>query len=389
MTISADLVHRMVAMRRHLHSHPELSGQEHETQAYLLAQIAAEGIAGARPAAETGVVVDITGTRPGSNRCVAVRADIDALPVTEETGLDFASTRPGVMHACGHDAHTAMVFGAMLALHHMRETFSGTVRVIFQPAEEAAPTGAPRIISEGWLDGVTGAIGLHVDPYLDTGLIAVGPGPYTLACDDFDLTIHAASGHAARPHEGVDGIAIGCAIVGEWQRLISRETGPFDPLVLSVTRFHAGRAYNVLPARVEIGGTLRSGRSETRDRGRRRLAAIADGIATTHGARAELRLIPGEPAVVNAPAMVEIVRRGVTRSLGAGALIAAPGWEVADDFGFFSEKLPSVYYRIGVRAPGAATWPLHHPKMTVDEAALPIGAQSVAAAALEALAEAG
>lgn len=385
MRINQDLIEKMVAMRRHLHRYPELSGKEFETQNYLLRQMTAEGIFDAKPAAETGVVVDIIGTMPGSNRCVAVRADIDALPILEDTGLDFASTRPGVMHACGHDAHTAMVFTAMLALHRARDTFAGSVRFIFQPAEEAAPTGAPRIVAEGWLDSVESTIGLHVDPYLDSGLIAVGAGPYTLACDDFDLVIHATQAHAAKPHEGVDGISIGCAVVNELQRLISRETGPFDPLVLSITKFHAGQSYNVLPSRVEIGGTLRSGRPETRIRGQKRLAEIAEGVAALNGARAELRMIPGEPPVINDPGMVDILRDAITASIGQGVVVNAPGWEAADDFGFFSEKRPSVYYRLGVREAGAETFPLHHPKMKVDETAMNIGADSVVVAALAAL----
>ncbi|MDO5632140.1 MAG: M20 family metallopeptidase [Paracoccus sp. (in: a-proteobacteria)] len=385
MKIQPDIITRMVALRRHLHQYPELSGQEFETQAYLLQQIVAEGITGAQVAADTGIVVDIIGNVPGSNRCVAVRADIDALPITEDTGLEFASVRPGIMHACGHDVHTAMVFGAMLALHRRRDFFSGSVRFIFQPAEEAAPTGAPRIIAEGWLDSVDSAIGLHVDPYLDSGLIAVGAGPYTLACDDFDLVIHAAQTHAAKPHEGIDGISVGCSVVNELQRLVSRETGPFDPLVLSITKFNAGRSYNILPSTVEIGGTLRSGCPESRIRGQRRLAEIAQGVAAVHGAQAELRMVPGEPPVINDPGMVDMFRDAITNALGSGVLVNAPGWEAADDFGFFSEKVPSVYYRLGVRQVGVEAFPLHHPKMMIDEAAMTIGLQSITAAAVVAL----
>lgn len=380
--IDPDILNAMVAMRRHLHAHPELSHQEHETQAYLMQQAALLGIDTARPAAGTGLVIDITGAQAGPNRAVAVRADIDGLPITEATGLPFASTRPGVMHACGHDAHTAMVFAAMTALHRRRADFGGTVRFIFQPAEETAPTGAPRILAEGWLDSVDAAIGLHVDPYLDSGRVAVGAGPYTLACDDFDITITGRSAHAAKPQEGVDAISIGCAVVMELQRLVSRETGPFDPLVLSVTRFHAGRAYNVLAETAELGGTLRSGSSETRARAARRLAEIAGAVAAAHGATAEVRISRGEPPVINDPAMVQIVSDSVTAAFGPEALIPAPGWEAADDFGYYAQMVPSVYFRLGVRRPGTVAAPLHHPEMTVDEDAMKVGAATVMAAAL-------
>jgi amidohydrolase len=187
--IPADLEARMLAWRRHLHAHPELSNNETETQAYLRRALASEGIGEIRDVAGTGLAVDITGAIPGSNRAIAIRADIDALPIEEQTGLPFASTRPGVMHACGHDAHAAMAVAAASALHRRRGEFSGTVRFIFQPAEEAEPLGGRRVVAEGLLDDVEAAIGIHVDPYLETGKVAVAAGPYTLASDIFDIEV--------------------------------------------------------------------------------------------------------------------------------------------------------------------------------------------------------
>ncbi len=385
-SLPQDILEHMVGMRRHLHMHPELSNEEHATQRYLLERMRAEGIQTARTAAGTGVVVDVTGDRQLSNRCVAMRADIDALPIKEDTGLDFASRNPGVMHACGHDAHTAMAFAAMLALHRRRDTFGGTVRFIFQPAEEAEPLGGRRIVEEGHLDGVEAAIGIHVDPYLETGHVAVGAGPYTLASDIFDIVLKGTSAHAAKPHEGVDALAVGCSLVGELQKLVSRETGPFDPLVLSVTRFHAGQSYNVLADEVAISGTIRSGRDATRARALRRLEQVTDAVAAAYGIAAQVTVVRGEPPVVNDAAMVAVVSDAVNESLGANALIIAPGWEAADDFGFYSQKVPSVYFRLGVRDPEAAeAYPLHHPRMNVDERALALGASVLVASALQAL----
>jgi len=290
------------------------------------------------------------------------------------------------MHACGHDAHTAMAFAAMRALHPRRDGFSGTVRFVFQPAEEAEPLGGRRIVGEGWLNGVEAAIGIHVDPYLETGKVAVGEGPFTLAADTFDIAVSGAAAHAAKPHEGTDALEIGCAIVAALNRIAGRETGPFEASALSVTRFLAGQSYNVLADRAEIGGTFRSGGEATRARGLRRIEEIATGIAATHGASAEVRIVRGEPPVVNDAAMAGVVAGAVTACLGAGALVVASGWEAADDFGFYSERVPSVYFRLGVRDPAAPeTWPLHHPRMNVDENALRPGAETLIASALGAL----
>ena len=385
-SLAPDVAADLVAMRRHLHANPELSNEERGTQAYLLERIGLAGIGGAKPAAGTGVVVDIEGRQRPSNRCVLVRADIDALPIHEDTGLDFASRTPGVMHACGHDAHTAMAFAAMRSLHRLRDSFSGTVRFVFQPAEEAEPLGGRRIVGEGWLNGVEAAIGIHVDPYMETGKVAVGEGPFTLAADSFDITVSGVAAHAAKPHEGTDALEIGCAIVAALNRIAGRETGPFEASALSVTRFLAGQSYNVLADRAAISGTFRSGGEATRARGLRRIEEIATGIAAAHGASADVRIVRGEPPVVNDAAMVRVVADAATACLGEGALVIASGWEAADDFGFYSERVPSVYFRLGVRDPAATeAYPLHHPRMNVDENALIPGAETLIASALAAL----
>ncbi|MGE0239948.1 MAG: M20 family metallopeptidase [Parvibaculaceae bacterium] len=380
--MEADIIRRMIEIRRHLHRNPELSNAEKQTQAYLKQALEQEGITGVREVAGHGLAVDIVGGKAPSNRKVAIRADIDALPISEESGVDFASINPGVMHACGHDAHSAMVFATAAHLHRTRASFGGTVRLIFQPAEEAEPLGGRRVVEEGLLDDVDGAIGIHVDPYTPSGKIAVGSGPYTLASDIFDAVVTGSSAHAAKPSEGVDAIVAACAMVAEIQKIVARETDPFDPLVVSVTGIEGGGAYNVIADKVHLKGTIRSGNEATRLRAHKRLGEILKGVAQSHQAQVELEILRGEPPVVNDPELTQIVSDSAAACFGAASVLKAPGWTAADDFGFYSEKRPSVYFRLGIRNDGAGSiYPLHHPKFRIDEAALPVGAATLVAAA--------
>ncbi|WP_292159262.1 M20 family metallopeptidase [Mesorhizobium sp.] len=376
------LERRMIEIRRHLHRNPELSNEERETQAYLKHALEEAGLHGVRPVAGFGLAVEIVGTAAPSNRKVVIRADIDALPITEASGVPFSSERPGVMHACGHDAHAAMGYAAAAMLERQKQSFSGTVRIIFQPAEEAEPLGGRRVVAEGLLDDIDAAIGIHVDPYTTTGKIAVGPGPYTLACDTFDIRVTGSSAHAAKPSEGVDAIAVACSIVTELQKVVSREIDPYDPLVVSITGIEGGGAYNVIAAEARLKGTIRSGHEATRQYAWRRLRQIVEGVAACHNASAEVNLQRGEPPVINDPDMVEIIRKAGADLLGQECVVGAPGWTAADDFAFYSEKCPSVYFRLGIRNEEAgAVYPLHHPRFRVDEAALSIGATLLSAAA--------
>jgi amidohydrolase len=378
-----SLLDAMVTARRHLHAHPELSNDEHQTQAFVLAWLTKNGVTGARPVAGAGVAVDIVGGKRPSNRRLAIRADIDALPIAEESGVPFASVHPGVMHACGHDAHTAMGLAAAAALSRTRDSFGGAIRIIFQPAEEAEPLGGRRVVQdEKLLDDVDAVLGIHVDPYLETGKVAAAGGPYTLASDIFDIVVHGRSAHAARPFEGVDAIAISASIIAELQKLVSRETEAFDPLIVSVTGVQGGDAYNVLADKVVLKGTIRSGANETRQRAHQRVESIAKGIAAAHGGSAEVSIVKGEPPVQNDPEMVQLVREAFADLYGAESFASLPGWTAADDFGFYSEVKPSVYFRLGVRnETQGSVYPLHHPKFRIDEDAMSLGASTLVAAA--------
>lgn len=378
-----DIIEQAIAVRRHLHRNPELSNSEVDTQTFLRQALEAAGLGGINAAGGTGLVVDVVGTAGPSNRKIAMRADIDALPILEESGVPFSSERPGVMHACGHDAHSAMVLGAAAGLHRNRADFRGTVRLIFQPAEEAEPLGGRRILEEGLLDDVDAAIGIHVDPYLESGKIAVAPGSYTLAADGFDIAVRGVSAHAAKPHEGVDAIAIGCAIVAELQKIVSREADVLSPLIISVTAFSGGGSYNIIADRVHIKGTVRSGSGKIRAMAHERLNEVVTGVAKLHRGEAKLDLIRGEPPVENDAEMVALLETTAKKAFGPDSVVRLPGWTAADDFGFYSEKRPSVYFRLGVRneSKGAA-YPLHHPKFKIDEDAIPIGIETLMGTAL-------
>ncbi len=369
----------MIAARRHIHAHPELSNEEHETQTFVMRWLREQGVGEARAAAGTGAVIDIVGTAGASNRKVAIRADIDALPIFEQSGVPFASRRPGVMHACGHDAHTAMGLATAALLHRLRSRFSGAVRMIFQPAEEAEPLGGRRIVEEDrLLEDVDAAIGIHVDPYLETGRLGASPGSFTLASDIFNIVIKGRSAHAARPNEGIDAIAVGASIVSELQKIVSRETDAFDPLVVSITGFAGGGAYNVIADRVELRGTIRSGRPGTRQRAHQRLTEIVSGLAGSHGASAAVEIVTGEPPVQNDADMVSLIQEAAP-----DRFVALSGWTAADDFGFYSQAKPSVYFRLGIRNEAAGSiHPLHHPEFRVDEEALGVGVTTLTAAAL-------
>ncbi|BCH10427.1 amidohydrolase [Mesorhizobium sp. 131-3-5] len=380
--IDAGILDQMMEIRRHLHRNPELSNHEANTQRYLRQMLAGEGISDIREVAGFGLAVDLVGTGKPSNRKIAIRADIDALPIEEESGVDYASANPGVMHACGHDAHASMGFAVAAHLHRSRADFGGTVRLIFQPAEEDSPSGGKRVVEEGLLDDVDAAICLHVDPYTPSGKIAVRSGPCTLACDTFDAVVIGEAAHAAKPYEGIDAIAVACSMVGELQKIVSREIDPYDPLVISVTGINGGSAYNVVAGKVALKGTIRSGSDATRERAWRRVGEILEGMAASHGADVELTIHKGEPGVVNDGEMAELIAASGKACIGADNVLDTPGWTIADDFGYYSERRPSVYFRLGIRNEAVGSvFPLHHPKFRVDEAALKVGAATLVAAA--------
>ena len=370
----------VVAWRRHLHAHPELGFQEHETARYV-AQVLQEigGLEITHPTA-TSVLARLRSTRPG--RTIALRADMDALPVAEETRLPFASQVPGVMHACVHDGHTAILLGAARLLSARREDLGGEVRFIFQHSEELAPGGAQELVAAGVMDGVEMVAGEHLRSLLEVGQVALSSGPVQAAADEFRITIRGEGGHAAYPQLAVDSIAIGAEVVSALQHVVSRQTDPFDTLVLSVTMFHAGTAENVIPPVAEMVGTVRAFREELRRQTEGRMDKIIRGITQGHGAEYSFQYQYGYQPVVNDERVTGIVREALTRSLGEGSVIPATPTMGAEDFSAYQKMAPGVFFYVGAgnRAKGL-TRQHHHGLFAIDEDCLGIGVQAMVATA--------
>ena len=366
----ADRLHeQVVSWRRHLHAHPEPSFHEHETAQYVVNVLAdLDGLELARPT-PTSVVARLRGARAG--RTIAVRADMDALPITEETGLPFASTSTGVMHACGHDGHTATLLGLATLLSRHRAQLAGEVRFVFQHAEELAPGGAESLVEAGVMDGVDEVLGVHLWSQLETGRIALIEGPAMAAPDSFDCTITGRGGHAAAPHETVDPIAIAAQVVTAWQQVVSRTVDPLDPAVVSVTQFHAGTAYNVIPDTAHLAGTVRTFDAALRTRIPQQLAAIARAIAESFGGSAEFTLDPGYRPVLNDPALTGRLREVTAAAFGEEVLAPMRPTMGGEDFSAYQQRAPGTFAFVGAgNAARGITYPHHHAKFDIDERAM-------------------
>ena len=367
----------LTAWRRHLHAHPELGFQEHATAAFVAEKLREFGVDEVHTGiAETGVVGVI---RSGSgDRAIGLRADMDALPIHEETGLPWASVHPGLMHACGHDGHTAMLLGAARYLAETRN-FDGTVYLIFQPAEEVGgenSSGGSRMVAEGLFDRFPAqrVFGLHNWPELPLGRFAMGAGPVMAAVDKFTITLRGKGGHAANPHQCRDPLLAGCQIVQALQSIVAREVDPIDNAVVSVTRFHCGEAFNVIAETAEIGGTVRTFKPATRTRIEQRLAAIAGSIGTALGVTATVAFERGCPPTVNDPEMSTLGADGAADIVGEAAVDrhAEPDMG-AEDFAFMLEKVPGAYIWLGMGGAEEGRY-CHTPIYDFNDEALPIGA---------------
>jgi amidohydrolase len=359
----------MIAVRRDLHEHPELAWQEQRTAERVEAALDEMGIAHRRVAG-TGVLADLPG-RDGVD-AVALRADLDALPVAEETGLPFASARDGTMHACGHDGHTAMLLGAAEYLARESE-LPATVRLIFQPAEETG-TGAPALIEAGALADVALIFGGHLDRLYAPGEIVVTTGPVNASTDEFVIELSGPGGHAARPHESVDPIVAGSHLVTALQTLVSRTVDPTQAAVVSVGCFQAGTAPNVLARRARLEGTVRAQHPEVRSRLVSALRRTTESTAEAHGVDVALNLSSGTPAVVNEAGPTALARDAAIRALGEDRLRPLATHNMGgEDFGFYLEQTAGCYVRIGAR-PTGESFPAHSSRFEFDEQALAVGA---------------
>ncbi|HEU4631351.1 MAG TPA: M20 family metallopeptidase [Gemmatimonadaceae bacterium] len=367
---------RLVALRRDLHAHPELSGAEHETRARLEAALR-ELVPGARVdrVAETGLVARVAGREPGAP-VVALRGDIDALPIREDTGLPFASTVPDVMHACGHDVHAAWAVGAaaLLAATPAR----GDVLVVLQPAEETG-RGARAVLDTGALADARAIFGAHVDRRFVVGEVVAEPGPVAASADSFTVEFVGRGAHAARPHEGSDPIVGAAALVLALQTIVARRLAPADAGVVTVGMLQAGSAPNVIPGTARLVGTLRAIAPETRSLLHDELHRIAAGVAITHRLEVHVDIEQGPPPIVNPAAPVGWARDAVTRLLGPEALRPLGTLNLGgEDFAHYLEHLPGCFLRIGAREPDGEIIPAHSPRFHAAEESIAVGAAVLA-----------
>jgi len=364
-------VARMIALRRDLHRHPELSWDEQRTMERIAAHLTELGVPHRTGVAGTGIVADIRGLRDGP--AVALRADTDALPVHEETGLPFASQVPGVMHACGHDGHTSMLVGAAELL--MATPPPMPVRLLWQPAEEVG-RGAVAMIEDGALEGVGMIFGGHVDRRYPPGVLIVTEGVVNASTDTFQVRFGGRQGHGARPHEALDAIVVGSLFVTALQTIVSREVDPSHPSVVSVGRFDAGTAHNVIAGHAELQGTIRSHDRKVRDHLCGAIKRMANAIGQLHGAEVEVEIHAGTPPLRNAALPTELARRAAIQVVGEARVeplrVANMGGE---DFAWYLDHVPGAYIRYGTRVEGREGFPAHSGGFDIHEDALAVGAQ--------------
>ncbi len=369
--VNAELFQRLVTVRRDLHQHPELSWHEDRTAGRICEYLDGLGIEYRRGINGTGIMAEVPGQR--ADALVALRADMDALPIVEETGLPFASQTRGVMHACGHDGHTSMLLGAA-SLLSAAEPLPTSVRLIFQPAEETGE-GAKAMIDAGALENVRAIFGGHVDRHFRVGSIAITDGAVNASSDRFRINITGRGGHAARPHETVDAVVVGSLMVIALQTIVSREVNPAYPSVVTVGRFDAGTASNVIAGQARLEGSIRSQDQSVREGLHRAIERMARSIGQLHGAEVEVAIDLGTPAVINKPAVASLARQAGAIAVGEENVVKM---EIAnmggEDFGYYMEQVPGCYVRFGTAREGVEQYPAHSNQFDFDEHAIAVGA---------------
>ncbi|MDH5741236.1 MAG: M20 family metallopeptidase [Nitrospira sp.] len=369
--IPEALRHRLIQLRRVLHQYPELSGQETNTAAVISKFLHGLGIECRTNVAGHGVVADISGK--AGVPCVVLRADTDALPIQEETGLEFASVHDGIMHACGHDGHTTMLLGAA-ALLSQEKDLPAPVRLLFQPAEEKG-TGAIAMIKEGVLEGAGLIFGGHLDRHYRPGTVVVSEGAVNASSDNFTVEIIGQGAHGARPHESIDAVVVGSLMIMALQTIVSREVDPARPSVVSVGQFHAGTAPNVIAGQARLEGTVRAQDPTVRQQLLNSVRRIAESIAQLHGAKIHIAVTEGTPPLVNLSEMASLARRAAVDAVGEENVLPLKTANMgAEDFSYYLERIPGAYVRFGSQVPGREGYPAHSSKFDFDEEALAVGA---------------
>ena len=366
------------SVRHHLHAHPELSYKEFNTSQFIQNHLQTLGIP-FKVMAETGVVALIEGKK--SNRVIALRADIDALPIQEENNTAYASKIPGVMHACGHDVHTTILLGAAKILHDTKQDWEGTVKLIFQPGEEKNPGGASILIKEGVLENPapTAIIGLHVHPILETGKLSFITGKAMASADEIYITVKGKGGHAATPHLTADTVLAASELVVALQKVVSRDRDPLSPSVLSICAINGGFTTNVIPAEVKLMGTFRAMDEAWRFNAHKRMQEVAEGIATSSGAEIDFKIDVGYPAVHNDPAITQRARSIAISTVGESNVEEGELRMGAEDFGYYSQKIAGCFFRLGTgNKQKNIVSGVHTPTFDIDEDAIEIGMRMMA-----------
>lgn len=364
----------LVMLRREFHRCPEISGHEAGTADKIRKELEAIGGYELRTGiGGCGIVASLRGAKPG--KTVALRADMDALQVTEETGLSFGSKVPGVMHACGHDNHITMLLGAARLLAERREELAGSVRLIFQPSEEMSPHGGSRdMIAGGAMEGVDAVFGMHVWPELPLGCIGVKAGPLMAASDHFTVKIKGCLSHAARPNEGVDALVAGSQFVTAVQTIVSRNADPMKSMVITIGKFEAGTRYNIVAGECVLEGTCRTFAADMRDLAEKRLNEILQGVCLLSGCTGTLDYERGYMAVINDPSMAKYMKKTASELFGPGKAVSVEPAMTAEDFSFYLAEKPGAFAWIGTTAAGETAWSLHSSRYNPNEEVLWRGA---------------
>ncbi|TAF64182.1 MAG: amidohydrolase [Cytophagales bacterium] len=387
--IAQQIAPQVVAHRRHLHSNPELSFQEYETAQFIANALRAMGLKPQEKVADTGVVVLIEGRNP-EKKTVALRADIDALPITEANEVSYRSKNIGVMHACGHDAHTSSLLGTAYILSNLTDAFEGTFKLLFQPAEEKIPGGASLMIKEGVLEaqGTTAApksvIGQHVMPQIQVGKIGFREGLYMASADEIYITLKGKGGHAAMPELNQDPVVVMAQIITALQQIISRHNNPRIPSILSFGKVIAQGATNIIPNEVYIEGTFRTYQEEWRYRAHEKIKQMTIGIAEAMGIEATIDIKVGYPFLKNNPELTKRLRQWTADYIGEENLIDLDLWPASEDFAYYSQIADACFYRLGTgNTAKGITSSVHTPTFDIDENALEIGAGLMAWLAIQ------
>lgn len=366
----------VIANRRHLHANPELSFQEYNTAKFVKEKLQEIGITKIESKADTGWAALIEGKNPG-RRVIALRADMDALPIIEANDVSYKSQNMGVMHACGHDAHTASLLGAAKILHGLKDEFEGTVKLIFQPGEEVAPGGASLMIADKVLENPrpNGIIGQHVMPFIEVGKVGFRPGIYMASADEIYVTVKGKGGHAAMPESLIDPVLIASHMIVALQQVVSRAASPKIPSVLSFGRVEALGATNVIPNEVKIQGTFRTLDEEWRAKAHEKMLSIAKGIVEGMGGEVDFEIRKGYPFLKNDPELTQRSHQAAISYLGEENVLDLDIWMAAEDFAFYSQEVDGCFYRLGTRNEAKGiTSGVHTPTFDIDEDALEIGA---------------